>query len=396
MIQIQPSIDYSEISPYGDGTLVPQRVIWQGIHTCVETVCSRTGKTVVADLPVGHALLNSCKVNLDSKEIFCPDEVIGWLGKPLLESLTNPATNAIPLQIEKQFESKNVVILNCIDHLYGHAVLKLFNAERHLRNNTDIGVIVIVQDFLRWLVPHGVAEIWSVNLPLSKASKYYSSFDHQIQDQYRRFDSIYISKAFSHPSVNDIAVFTKTQRHNDNSEQYRVTFIWRDDRPWTSNPLVILAAKKAGFMSMLLKMQNTKIVKLFAKLRQTLPFAQFTVAGIGKETSFPEWIDDQRVSVVSEELERKLCRMYSESRLVIGVHGSNMLLPSAHAGMTIDLMPKERWGNFAQDIVFQENDPRIGSFRYRFFPISTSINILAHLIETQIREFEYYKRQMSH
>ncbi|HAP34540.1 MAG TPA: hypothetical protein DCQ28_00820 [Bacteroidetes bacterium] len=64
--------------------------------------------------------------------------------------------------------------------------------------------------------------------------------------------------------------------------------------------------------------------------------------------------------------------------------------------MTVDLMPKERWGNFAQDVIFQENDPRIGSFRYRFFPISTSSSILAHLIATQIVEFEYFKKQMSH
>jgi len=47
------------------------------------------------------------------------------------------------------------------------------------------------------------------------------------------------------------------------------------------------------------------------------------------------------------------------------VHGSNMLLPSAHAGMTIDLMPDDRWGNFAQDISYQEDDVRMGSYRYR-------------------------------
>ncbi|MFA6437970.1 MAG: hypothetical protein WCX28_01550 [Bacteriovoracaceae bacterium] len=375
---------------------MPLKIIWQGLHVCVNTVCNRTGKMVVADLPIGHALLNSCKVNIASQEIFCPAEVLGWLGKPLLESLTSPSKEEISVIIEKYFESQNVVILNCIDHLYGHAVLKLFNIERHLRNNRNLGVIVIVQDFLRWMVPEGVTEIWSVQLPLSKAMKYYPSFDQKMQEECRRFSTVYVSKAFSHPTVNNITLFTNTQRHDDNIEKFRVTFIWRDDRPWITNSFVILAAKKIGAPNALLSLQNRKIITLFTKLRQKLPQAHFTIAGIGKETVFPGWIDDQRVTTVTEEIERRLCEVYAESRLVIGVHGSNMLLPSAHAGMTIDLMPKERWGNFAQDIVFQENDPRIGSFRYRFFPISTSVKILAHLIETQIREFDYFKKQMVH
>jgi hypothetical protein len=396
MIQIHPVIQFSELSPYGGGTLVPQKIIWQGIHICVECICSRTGKTVIADLPVGHAVLNSCKVNIESQEIFCSNEVLGWLGKPLLNSLTHPSDEDVSLRIEKYSSHHHVIILNCIDHLYGHALLKLFNIERHLANAGGAGVIVIIPEFLRWLVPEGVAEIWSVKLPLSKAMNYYRSLNRRIQEECRRFETISVSNAYSHPTVNDISLFTKTQRHNDHAEQYRLTFIWRDDRPWISNSLIILAAKKFGMMNVLRGIQNRKIVSLFSSLRKKLPFVQFTVAGIGKGTLFPEWIDDQRVTAVTEDIERRLCAVYAESRLVLGIHGSNMLLPSAHAGMTIDLMPNERWGNFAQDIVFQENDPRIGSFRYRFFPITTSVKILSHLMETQIREFDYFKKQMSH
>lgn len=43
----------------------------------------------------------------------------------------------------------------------------------------------------------------------------------------------------------------------------------------------------------------------------------------------------------------------------MGVHGSNMLLPSAHARATLVLMPRKRWGNFIQDILFQEPNPRL-------------------------------------
>ncbi len=53
--------------------------------------------------------------------------------------------------------------------------------------------------------------------------------------------------------------------------------------------------------------------------------------------------------------------------LVIGVHGSNMLLPTAHAGSLVELIGPERWGNFTQDVLFREaGDCRETFFRYRF------------------------------
>jgi hypothetical protein len=39
-----------------------------------------------------------------------------------------------------------------------------------------------------------------------------------------------------------------------------------------------------------------------------------------------------------------------------------MLLASAPAGMTRDLID-ERWANFAQDILYQERDPIMATFR---------------------------------
>ncbi len=396
MIKIFPDIEYSELSPYGNGTLIPKKILWQGVHTCVETECSRTKKTIIADLPIGHAVMNLCKVNVESGEIFCPPESLNWLGKPLLQSLRNPMPDMIPLTVEKIKESNSVVIVNCIDHLYGHALLKLFNTERHLNANDGNGVIVIVQDFLRWLVPEGVAEIWTVKIPLSKAQNYFPLLNEQIVKECGRFSNVFVSNAYSHPNVKDIVRFSRIPIHDDSSKNYRITFIWRGDRPWTNNPYIILAAKKMGFMNVLLGLQNKKIHRLFSMLKKQLPNARFTVAGFGRQTQFPDWVDDRRVIEFSDTIERELCQVYAESRVVLGVHGSNMLLPSAHAGMTVDLMPKERWGNFAQDVIFQENDPRIGSFRYRFFPISTPASILAHLIATQIVEFEYFKKQMSH
>ena len=76
---------------------------------------------------------------------------------------------------------------------------------------------------------------------------------------------------------------------------------------------------------------------------------------------------------------------------MIGVHGSNMLLPSAHAGMAIDLMPAERWSNMAQDILYQQKDfcgdQRVAAFRFRYMPIEVSARTLEKMIVSMSRSF---------
>jgi hypothetical protein len=71
-----------------------------------------------------------------------------------------------------------------------------------------------------------------------------------------------------------------------------------------------------------------------------------------------------------------------------------MLLPSAHAGMTLDLI-EERWGNFAQDILYQETDPRVATFRYRFLPVQMQISVLANIAAWMILTDCEFKSQMT-
>jgi hypothetical protein len=67
-----------------------------------------------------------------------------------------------------------------------------------------------------------------------------------------------------------------------------------------------------------------------------------------------------------------------------------MLLPSGLAGMTLDLI-ENRWGNFAQDILYQEKNPRLASFRYRYLPSQVSQDILANIATQMIQsQFDFY------
>ncbi len=395
MIQIKPEIQQKLNCPYCKAVLMPEKILWQGIHICVVASCNLCHTEIIEDLKVGHALYMPYQVDLKKNALFGDHKPKCWFGMPLLKSLQNPKTDFdIEFKVEKYQECKKVIILNCIDFLYGHALLKLLNAERHLKNNSEVGLILLIPTFLYWMIPKGIAEAWTVNIPLTSAQNYFPRLNQLIQKESERFVEIYVSRAHSHPKDFNITNFTGIDKHDFKRVDFRITFIWREDRPWWSHDFSLRVARKLNYMRPLLYWQNHKICKLFFFLRNKIQNARFTIAGLGTSTKFPKWIDDRRINQFNEDLERETCRIYAESRLVIGIHGSNMLLPSAHAGMTLDLMPNDRWGNFAQDILYQECDNRLSAYKYRYLPVKTDSGLLASIASLQISEYSYFKKQM--
>ena len=393
MIEIKPNIQHHSACPYCRATLKPGSVLWQGMHVCVKSECVNCRTEIVEDLEVGHAVTHPYQVDLVKRLTFGNESAKDWLGKPLLESLQNPQSETVEISKEIFKQCKRVVILNCIDYLYGHCLLKLLNVQKHL-HHLERGLVVIVPKFLRWLVPEGVAEIWTVNIALKNGQRYYLNLDKFVGEESKRFDEIYISQAHSHPGSFDITEFTRVPKYRFNRKDFKITFIWRQDRFWCSF-FVFRILRKLKLIKLALLLQNWKVQRLFGFIRSEVPSAKFAVTGLGRATKFPEWIEDLRVDNFDEKNERELCQVYSESRLVIGVHGSNMLLPSGHAGMTVDLMPDERWSNFAEDILYQEADPRLAAFRYRYLPLQIGIVNLAHIASRMVLGYLRFNSNMT-
>jgi hypothetical protein len=395
MIEIKPEIQQSSSCPHCSGNLKPNGLIWHGMHICVNQVCTQCKAKLIEDLEVGHAINCKFQIDLEKGLLFGvnDDNFRGWLGEPLLKSLHNPQKNEIKIRKEQFKECQQVVILNCIDYLYGHSLLKLLNAQKYIDKYPEYGLIIIVPKILRWMIIDGVAEIWTVDIPLKYGQLYYQKFHHFVSQELKRFEKVYVSKAFSHPSKFDITKFTKISRHDWAYDRQRVTFIWREDRVWI-NPFIFRILRKLGLSGISFFLQQWKIKRLFKIIALKLPSAKFTVVGLGKRGKFPKWIEDSRVDNFDEETERKLCQLYSDSSLVIGIHGSNMLLPSGHAGMTIDLMPTDRVGNFAQDILYQEQDLRLAAFKYRYIFTGITIKNLANIAISMILKYPEYLLNM--
>jgi len=78
-----------------------------------------------------------------------------------------------------------------------------------------------------------------------------------------------------------------------------------------------------------------KVVALGQTLLQAYSRLDFAVSSLGQSVGLPNWVVNLRSVQIDESIERAWCERYTASYVVIGVHGSNMLLSLAHAGTTV-------------------------------------------------------------
>jgi hypothetical protein len=171
--------------------------------------------------------------------------------------------------------------------------------------------------------------------------------------------------------------------------------VWREDRLWWGNFFWVKVLTKLRLLWFPIFIQNLKVQALFRKIQRQHPLAKFVVVGLGATTRFPDWIKDYRVSKLDDRGNQELCKICSESRLVIGMQGSAMLKPSGHAGMTIVLTPIERWENLGHDILFQEPDPRLSFYRYQYFPASTRVGEMAVIASNMVERYTEFHSMLT-
>lgn len=368
--------------------------------------CASCQSEFFGDLPAGQALYTP--ITLDQKTgAASGGETAKWFSDWLADAYKNRSNKPLGFEIRKFSPTKDkIILLNCLDTLYGHSLLKLLNAQYYLDHQPDLSLILIVPPFLEWLIPDGAAEAWIVDLPLRRGTEWNDWLANEINLQLASFREIYLSVAFSHPRFEDFDIerFTRVapfplENFGELQNNPVITFIWREDRLWeTTNQQASKSFDKLkrrfAISETGTREQTRKVIKFAERLREKFPQLDFAVAGLGKTNEFPDWIADLRLTKLDAAAERAWCERYAKSHIVIGVHGSNMLLPSAHAGGVIEIIGAERFGNYLQDILFRPSDAREMFFRYRFVPHSSTPEDLAELAATMLR-YEDFRRLMS-
>jgi hypothetical protein len=383
-----------------------------GMRNLADLLCPACGRAFYGDLAAGQALYTPMLLEKATGAVHDAHGV-EWFAGWLRDSYARRADEPVPFDVrERRAVTRPVVLLNCLDTLYGHSLLKLLNAQYYLDRRADVDLVLVVPSALAWMAPDGAAQVWSVGLPLRRGTEWNEWLAREVRRRVEAFGHASLGHALSHPRPDefDIERFTRVEpfplgEWDARLERPAVTFIWRDDRPWRA-PTGEAPPQRRGRLRRLLASrsrpsgrQDELVSELAETLRRDLPALDFAVAGLaedGGRGGLPGWVGDLRRASLDDDAERAWCERYAASHVVVGVHGSNMLLPSAHAGGVVELVGPERWGNFTQDVLFRDaGDCRETLFRYRFVDEWTPPSALARLVGLLLRGRASFRRLMN-
>lgn len=333
--------------PRGHGPLVLNTIRPTGWRFYGDTLCTVCNHRYLHELPSGHALYYPTVIDVTTGEVFGK-----WFDREAVENYLMPDVAPVAVDVTVSRSVTNATLLNCLDPVYGHALLRLFNATRHIESSTDSdGVVVIVPGALESMVPDGVAEQWVVREPFVRFRNWLDQFEEFVTGQVQRFASARLSFGYPHPHPSTYALGDYTgAKGSGRGEAPSFIFPVRPDRAWGGS-----GAR-----------QRRHVIELFERLRKAFPAAEGVV--IGFDAPWPDATPGLRVMTASRGSadEEGWAKAMAGADLAIGVHGSNMLLPSAFAKGVVELVPAHRYGNPLQATLVSETDALLALYSHRF------------------------------
>jgi hypothetical protein len=335
--------------------------------------CQSCGIQYYADLPSGHGLTYPMYLFPESGEVH-DERGVEWFSVWLRDSYFNRSSKPLGFSVKELRPVRKPILLNCLDTLYAHSLYKLLNAQYYIDHCPDYDLIVMIQPFLNWMIPEGTAQVWTVDLPLRKGTEWNDWLASEIKNRISQYSECMLSVAIPcpHPHEVNMERFVKVQPFNvdswlETTDSPVITYIWRDDRIWSNQ-------------------QKKNVIELANLLRKEFPTMDFAVAGVGHCTDIPGDILNLTFENLDDKTETTLCERYAKSHIAIGVHGSNMSLPSALAGSVIVLIGEDRYGNVIQDLLVNETDVRSALVRYRLMPLASSPQEICALASSLIQK----------
>lgn len=403
LVPIRPDMAAASCPACGSADVEGKGTVFPGIHIMADRRCRACGAEYLQDLPVGFAVDHPMAIDRRSKKLYDAPPHLAWIHRPLLQGFLAPSADEVRMERKVFSEHKRVIVLNTLDFLYGHVLLKLYNAAHYLERYPDMGLVVIVPRMFEWLVPKGVAEAWVVDLRLGRMHGWYPALDMFVQDALKGYDEVMLGRGYAHPEFAgiDIGRFTGVAPfplEEFDRRPLHVTFVAREDRLWYATPFgkfMHRALRKIGLGkpagSWYVAAQDRLIKRGMRAIRKEIPDAVFTVVGLAAPGGYGTLASDLRSRSMTDEKEREWVRAYAASQVVVGVHGSNMLLPTAHAAGCVEILPDDRFGNMVQDISVRWHD-RMQVFLYRFVDEFALPRIVARHVTAMFREFGNYHR----
>lgn len=317
--------------------------LFEGIHVLVDCRCNACSTSFFHTLPTGHDTQTPIAFSKDGKMSRFDESATVWLAKPLIDALLKPRRHTPDIRRKNLMPLKeNIILLNCIDNCFGHSYAKLLNTLKLMKVYRDRSLVLLINPNFEWFVPDGVAELWIV------AGHHIPNLQDFVKEQLKNVKrcDLSVAKVYHDLAKIDSEPFLKTKSFDIakfDELPYTVTFVLRDDRYWYTNRLDDLINK------VFIKMHIQKLFRWYFVWKQSL---------LVKKTV--KRLDGIRVNIISTdakpitpELEKQWCDIYSRSHIIVGVHGSNMLIPTSLAAGFIEILPAHKIAHLGEDVVLR-------------------------------------------
>lgn len=400
--------------PYCSVALTPTAVRVAGMPIIVDARCPDCRGEFAFDWPAGHALLHPTLVDRKTGALHASGA--DWYARRFAHCLASEAAPATPeITVNGSCHADRAAILvNCLDFRYSHVLLKLMSEPRHAREHPDDDIVVIVPRLLRWLVPAGVVVI-EVDMPLGRpGTDWIEGLDATVDEVLAPAATVQISPAVSQPNVRlqDLTRLaqdlTRAPNMHSGTAPPQIGFALRSDlqhnlgdRLWLGPQTLWLRTARHFFpdalsQRVLLRRQHRNYARLADRIREQHPDARFVAFGIGEPRGLPDYVHDLRTAEPVRE-ESPWLDEYRRCRVVVGVHGANLLLPSLLAGAVIDLLPTFKLPNINQDLLIPEDaatNPKSILFHYRIIPEESTPHAVAAIALSIIDDADGFHHNM--
>ena len=324
---------------------------------------------IFGDVPANHGLYTPLVFDPLTGALLGDTSLEWWADN--LPTLCRGARRAdAPLEVEElRPRAERIIFLNTLDYVFGHSLLLLLNAGVYLDRYPDHGLIVVATPELRRFVPAGVAEVWTIHVPPGETRQWHANLDARFAARTGTAEAAFVARALSLPAPERYDL----RRHG-------LTPAVPTVGPVAEAPTVLFTYRGSRLWGGSWPSERRRLSQLGKWLRRVWPAVRLEIVGhVPLPAPVPGWTDaTRREGPVGDGYDAELLRRLGSADLVVGVHGSNLLLPTAVASRVIELVPLDKYASLLQATLFDARRPlREHLWRRRFLHGNGTMNDLA-------------------
>ncbi len=198
VVDFMPVPDITHDCPVCDHALDADDWHMPGMRPLAVLLCANCDHKFFADLPSGNAVHAPTLLDCDTGETYQPTGESYWFAKWLRESYDEQTDAPVDVTVEGMETVANPTVLNCLDALYGHALLKMLTVQRFIEKSAR-DVVVICQPNLRWLVPDDATAVVTVELPLGRGHDWNETLAAKFSDIFADYGNVALCSVDPHP-----------------------------------------------------------------------------------------------------------------------------------------------------------------------------------------------------